>query len=107
MLCDMASAQIKSIVGKITDESGQPAAFASVRIKGTKFGVEADADGNFSIKAKEGDALLISGAGLNEKEVVIDNSSSFAIRVSRKEGSLTEVVVTTALGIQRQAKDLG
>ena len=107
LLCDAASAQIKNITGKITDQSNQPVAFASVRIKGSKAGVSADADGNFSIKAKPGDALTISGTGLAEKEVVLDNSPIVTVKVTRKEGVLAEVVVTTALGVQRQAKELG
>jgi len=102
-----AFAQVKTISGKITDQTGQPAAFGSIRVKGTKTGTSADAEGNFSIKAKQGDILVVSGTGFSEKEVMVDNTSSINIELKRKEGNLTEVVVTTALGVQRQAKDLG
>jgi TonB-linked SusC/RagA family outer membrane protein len=99
-------AQIKVISGKVTDEQGQPVPFATVRIKGIKVGVAADADGNFSIKASEGQSLLISGANITTKEIPVTNSNSYSISVTRSNTSLNEVVVT-ALGIRRQAKELG
>lgn len=102
----LAFAQSKTISGKITDQLGQPVQFASVRIKGTKTGTSADADGNFSIKVEVGKTLVITGAGMTTKEVLIGNESSLAISVSRQQTNMTEVVVT-ALGIKRQPKQLG
>ena len=40
-----ASSQTKSIMGNVTDESGNPVPFASVKIKNTKTGAAADAGG--------------------------------------------------------------
>lgn len=103
----LAFSQAKLITGRITDQSGQAVPFASVHVKGSKLGVAADADGNFSIKAKPGDILTISGTGFAAKDVTIDNSSSaLSVQVTRKESSLTEVVVT-ALGIRKENKALG
>jgi TonB-linked SusC/RagA family outer membrane protein len=102
----LAFAQTKTISGKITDQLGQPVQFASVRIKGTKTGTSADADGNFSIKIDVGKTLIITGAGMTAKEVLIANESPLNIQVSRQQTNMTEVVVT-ALGIKRQPKQLG
>jgi TonB-linked SusC/RagA family outer membrane protein len=99
-------AQTKLTTGRITDQQGQPVPFVTIRIKGSKTGTSADADGNFSIKAKAGDVLIVSGAGLAPKEVSVTGTGAVMVQVSRKESNLTEVVVT-ALGIQRQAKELG
>ncbi|HMH20431.1 MAG TPA: SusC/RagA family TonB-linked outer membrane protein [Puia sp.] len=99
-------AQTKLTTGKITDQQGQPVPFVTIKIKGSKSGTSADAEGNFSIRTKAGDVLIISGAGLAAKEVAVPGSGPVAVQVSRKESNLTEVVVT-ALGIQRQAKELG
>lgn len=101
----LAFAQTKNVSGKITDQLGQPVPFASVRIKASKAGVSAEADGSFSIKAKQGDVLVISGTGVTAKEVTVQGSTVM-IQVTRKESTLSEVVVT-ALGIQKQAKSLG
>src|SRR5580693_9053261 len=86
-------AQTKNVTGRVTDPQGSPVPFASVRIKGTKLGVSADGDGNFLIKAKEGDVLLFSGAGIATKEVVVTNvGNAIIVQVSRKESTLSEVV---------------
>ncbi len=102
----LASAQTKVVSGRVTDPQGQPIPFSSIRIKGTKAGTSADADGNFTIRAKTGDALIISGTGISPKEVRVTDEPLGVIQVSRSAAALTEVVVT-ALGVRRQAKELG
>src|SRR5580692_183522 len=90
-------AQTSLIQGTVTDDQGQPAAFASVQIKGTRRGANADQDGRFMIAAKPGDILVVSGTGFVTKEMTVGSGASVAITVSRKSTSMTEVVVT-ALG---------
>src|SRR5258707_12985027 len=102
----LAFAQTRIVKGKVTDAQGQPIPFSTIRIKGTKFGTSADADGNFSIKAKTGDVLVISGTGITTKETTITDAASLNIQITRSSAALTEVVVT-ALGVQRQSKELG
>jgi TonB-linked SusC/RagA family outer membrane protein len=102
----LAFAQTKVVSGRVTDPQGQPIPFSSVRIKGTKTGTSADADGNFTIRAKTGDALIISGTGISPKEVMVTDGPLLTIQVTRSAANLTEVVVT-ALGVRRQAKELG
>jgi len=99
-------AQTKVVSGKVTDVQGQSIPFSSIRIKNSKVGTSADADGNYSIKAKEGDILIISGTGITNKEITVSNSATNNVKVERNGSSLTEVVVT-ALGVQRQSKELG
>ena len=102
------SAQTKNVTGKVTDQQGQPVPFASVRIKGSKQGVSADADGNFSIKVAKSSTLIVSGSGLTEKEIEVSpNSAAINVQVDRNKGSNLSEVVVTALGVQRQAKELG
>ncbi len=106
MFCLSVFAQTKTTVGRITDQTGQPVPFATISIKGTRTATSADADGNFSIKTKPGEVLLVTGTGLTAKEVSPTGAGMLVVQVSRKESNMTEVVVT-ALGIQRQAKELG
>jgi TonB-linked SusC/RagA family outer membrane protein len=98
-------AQQKTVTGKVTDAQGQPIPFATVRIKGTKVGISADADGNFSIKASPSQTLVISGAGIQLKEVTVGGENHLAIQVSR-QSNLDEVVVTTAMGARRSRNTL-
>ena len=68
--------QTKIVNGKILNQQGQPIAFATVRVKGTKIGAGADAEGNFSIKAKSGETLIVSGTGITNKEVPVAGSGA-------------------------------
>lgn len=53
-------AQRYEVKGMITDSStGEPVAFASVRVEGSMTGASADADGNYSISAPSGEAVLV------------------------------------------------
>src|SRR5579863_3512240 len=98
LFCSLLTfAQTSLIQGRVTDDQGQPAAFASVQIKGTRRGANADQDGRFLIAAKPGDILVVSGTGYVTKEMTVGSGGSIAITVSRKSTSMTEVVVT-ALG---------
>jgi TonB-linked SusC/RagA family outer membrane protein len=102
----LALAQTKEIKGRITDAAGAPVPYTTVRIKGSKAGTSADADGNYAIKARVGDVLVVSGAGVTSREVTIGAAATVDISVARAANNLTEVVVT-ALGIKRESKALG
>jgi TonB-linked SusC/RagA family outer membrane protein len=92
-------AQQKTLSGKVTDAQGQPVPFASIHVKGSRGGVSADADGNFSIKVGPGVTIIVTGVGIAPKEVPVGDQTTLVIEVSRK-GSLDEVVVT-ALGVTK------
>lgn len=49
LMIGVAIAQNTTVNGKVTDESGAPIAGASVLVKGSKTGVNTDAQGNFTI----------------------------------------------------------
>jgi len=95
------------ISGTVRDQNGDPIPFATVSIKGSKISVAADANANFTIPAKSGDVLIVSAVGIEKTEVTVGNDAVLAVTVTRAAGSITDVVVTTALGVQRQAKSLG
>src|SRR5580692_2712656 len=89
LLCSLWTfAQTRLVQGKVTDDQGQPAAFASVQIKGTRRGVNADQDGRFTIAAKAGDVLVISGTGFASREMTVGAESTINITVSRKSASM-------------------
>jgi TonB-linked SusC/RagA family outer membrane protein len=100
----LASAQTKVVSGRITDSKGQPIPFSTVRIKGTKAGTSADADGNFTLHANIGDVLIISGTGITSKNVEVTDVPLIHIEVERNVPALTEVVVTALGQTQSKAK---
>ena len=102
----VVSAQSRVISGKITDATGLQVPYSSVKIQGSKQGVSADADGNYSIKASTGQTIIVTGTGHNPKEQVVGISNVIDFVVTRKDANLTEVTVT-ALGIVKSNKALG
>jgi TonB-linked SusC/RagA family outer membrane protein len=102
----LAFGQNRTITGSVIDENGAPLPGVSVLLKGTQTGVSADNNGQFRILAKTGDVLMLSGAGLELTEATVGAGSTITITVKRIIIAGTEVVVT-ALGVQRQPKELG
>ena len=100
-------AQGRVITGRVTDTAGTPIPFANVQIKGTKTTTSADAEGKFTIKASTGNTLIISSSGLVRQEIRIGGEGELMVRMVPSTQNLSEVVVTTALGIKRQARELG
>ena len=104
MLCGvLASAQTRVVSGTVTDKDGASVPFASVKIKGTKVGAQADALGTYTIKVKDGDVLEISAANFKSIDVKVGNQAVISTSLE-KTGNLTEVVVTSAFGIKRTAR---
>ena len=106
LIGSLAFSQTKVITGKVTDQAGQPVPFATIRVKGTKLGTSADAEGNFTIKAESSQTLIISGTGITAKEVPVGESTALTVQVQHQATSLSEVVVTS-LGIKKEARAVG
>jgi len=95
------------ITGRILSNVDQTAIpGASVALKGSKAGTSTGVDGTFSIRAKEGDVLVVTGIGITRQEFTVGNSNSIVINVFQSTKNLNEVVVT-ATGIRKEAKRLG
>src|SRR5580692_1479400 len=91
LICVSASAQVRQIKGRVTDSLKLPVPFASITLKGLKTGVSSDADGNFTIKAMDGQTLLVTGTGIAPQEVRIGTESYYVIQVSHRSTNLSEV----------------
>ncbi|HXB31120.1 MAG TPA: carboxypeptidase-like regulatory domain-containing protein, partial [Puia sp.] len=102
----LAFSQSKIITGRVTDQAGQPVPFATIRLKGTKIGTSADAEGNFTIRAESSQTLIISGTGITSKEAPVGDGTALVIQVQHQATSLSEVVVTS-LGIKKEARAVG
>ena len=98
-------AQNTTVTGKVTDATGNPLPRASIKEKGTKNGTIANDLGVFSITVPPGAKLIISATGHEVKEVNAEND--LTVQLAFATGELTEVVVTTALGVKREKKALG
>ena len=100
-------AQTRTVTGSVIDETGAAVPFASVTERGTTNGTSADANGIFSINARTGSVLVVSATGFATQETTVGSGPTVRVELLRGEGQVIDEVVVTALGIQRQAKELG
>ena len=105
LLCTLAFGQTRTVTGTVRDDKGDPIPFATVTEVGTNNATQADANGNYTISVREGARLAISASG--HRATTINASGNANIALVRAEENLSEVVVTTALGVRRQPRELG
>jgi hypothetical protein len=89
------------IYGKVTDREGAPLLGASIKIKGTRIGVYADASGQFRLKVPKKGVIVISSVGYESIEIRISETSSYSVKLSPAVSELNDVVVT-GYGIARK-----
>ena len=101
-------AQSRQVSGKVVDETSSPVAGASVLLKGSASGTNTGGDGSFSLSIPTGNQILIiSSIGFKTQEVgVTAATSQLAVKLLPDVKSLGEVVVT-ALGVQRNTRNVG
>ena len=98
-------AQTRTVSGVIKNDKGEAVPFATVTEMGTQNAVKADANGNFKISIKEKGQLSVSATGFTGKVISVAGNNTTVI-LATSEGQMQEVVVT-ALGIQKQPRQLG
>jgi TonB-linked SusC/RagA family outer membrane protein len=95
-------AQEKTVTGVVSDEKG-PIPGANIVVKGaTSRSTQTDVDGKYSIKAKQGEVLLVSFIGYNDSSITVGAANNYNVKLSGESVQLNEIVVTTALGIQKR-----
>src|SRR5690606_2730431 len=104
---DIASMVLRQeIRGTVLDENGEPLIGVSILEKGTNNGTVTDLDGQFTIEVKDANSVLVfSYVGYERQEITVNNQSE--INVSMVADNTLEQVVVTALGIERDKRDLG
>jgi TonB-linked outer membrane protein, SusC/RagA family len=95
------------IKGRVAAADGTPLAGASVIIKGTSKGTTTGVNGDFTLNAESSDILVISYIGYETQEISVGSSTSITISMAASKIALNDVIVTTALGFQKKAKNLG
>ncbi len=90
-----------AITGKVTDPQDEPLIGATVIVKGTQTGVSTDFDGNYSIKAAQGQTLVVSYVGYKTKEVPVKGSTVNVV-LNDDQTILDEVVVVGYGSMQRK-----
>lgn len=101
----VAFGQNITVKGTVLDENNDPVMGATVRLKNdaTK-GAITDMDGRFTLQAKTGEIILVTYVGYKDQEVKA--APTLTVTLVPNDKLLDEVVVT-ALGLERQKRDLG
>ncbi len=81
------------IKGKVVDSSGEALIGATVKVKGTKSGAVTDLDGNFNLRCKAGETLVVSYIGFTAKEVAAKNNMEIVL-----EDDATMIEETVVIG---------
>ena len=104
LVAGFAVAQTRTISGNVTDEAGDPAVAATVRVTGSNVGTVTDIDGNFTLDVpSDAETLTISYIGMEPRVVAI--SDNMTVSLIQSDNVLDDVVVT-ALGITRDERSL-
>ena len=91
----------RKIDGLVADDNGQPVVGATVHVKGSKYSVETNEKGVYSIQVMPGAQLEVSSIGFNTEEVTFKGNSPLDIRMHPGTNVLNEVVF---IGYQKMRK---
>lgn len=86
-------AQEKTITGSVTDQNEVPLPGVSVIILGTSTGTQTDFDGNYAIRASEGQVLQFSYLGQRTVQRTVGAADVINIQMEEDAEALQEVVV--------------
>ena len=92
--------QQKTIKGTIIDEAGIPVIGVNILVAGTTRGTQTDFDGNYSIRANEGEFLEFSYVGMESQRIKVGEQSTINLTLKEDAAGLDEVVVV-AFGEQK------
>jgi TonB-linked SusC/RagA family outer membrane protein len=96
-----ALAQDKTVRGKVVSATGGTVTGATVSVKGSTAATMTDGKGEFSIRAANGDVLIISSVGYTSQEVSVGDKEHIEIQMTPSAEEIGEVVVV-GYGTQRK-----
>lgn len=92
----------KEVTGVVIDEMSIPMIGVQIQVKGTTTGVVTGIDGDFTLKCKPGDVLILSYVGYKTIEHPYKGEKVLSIKMSPEMENLDEVVV---IGYGKQKKN--
>jgi len=108
MLCiTQVFAQNRTVTGTVTaKEDGLPLPGVTVKVKGTTQGTQTNTAGKYSLSVPSGATLVFSFIGYDNYQVTPTGTTA-NVQLTLASTQIGEVVVTGALGIKTQARQLG
>ncbi len=108
LIANLLLAQSITVTGTVKDAGTEtPLIGVNVLEKGGAGGTVTDTDGTYTIRLSDSDAVLtFTYVGYEENAIAVNGRKSIDVMLSESSSLLNEVVVT-ALGLERETKDLG
>ncbi|MDF9830547.1 TonB-dependent receptor [Parabacteroides sp. PF5-6] len=94
-LCTLvsASAQTRTVTGRVLDSQNEPLIGVSIQVKGTTTGNVTDFDGNYTISVGPNATLIFSYVGYKAQEIAVGNQTRVMVTMLEDSEMLDEVVV--------------
>ena len=86
----------QTVSGTVTDENNQPLPGATIVVQGTNTGTTSDFDGNYQIRARQGQTIVFSYVGYATQNVAVNNATH---NVSLQADNTLDEVVVTGTGV--------
>ena len=104
LLCSLSGfAQEVTIKGTVTSKSdGEPILGVNILVQGTQKGTSTDFDGNYQIKANQGDVIQFSYLGFVSQNVTYSNQTTIDVQLAEDDNSLDEIIVV-GYGTQKKS----
>ena len=98
-----ASAQNRTISGKVVDASGDPVIGAAVTVVGnSRIGAATDINGAFTLNVPAGANIAVESIGYKSQTFAIGNQTNFSI-VLEEDTEMLEETVVIGYGVQRKS----
>ncbi|MBP5336653.1 MAG: TonB-dependent receptor [Bacteroidales bacterium] len=98
-----ASAQNRTISGKIVDTGGEPVIGAAVTVVGnSRIGAASDLDGNFTLSVPAGSSISVESIGYKPQTIAVGDRTTFNI-VLEEDNEMLEETVVIGYGVQRKS----
>lgn len=94
--------QVVTVVGTVSDESGNPLPGANVFVKGTMRGVSTDVNGKYQIQVTSSETLVFTYIGYITQEIEVGSRTQIDVRLAEDLLNIDEVVVV-GYGVMRKS----
>ena len=94
LMCSFTIHGQQQVTGKVTSNEGEPLPGVNIIVQGTSMGTISDADGNYTIKVPNGDAVLVySFIGYVNETITVGSQTVIDVKLIPDLKTLDEVVV--------------
>ncbi len=109
VLLQAKNKDIYKIKGKVTEEhTGEPIVGVNIIVQELNIGTITDVNGNYiiSIPDAKGKVLVFSFVGMKSKEVIIGDSTTINVKLSKNYNLIDDVVVIGAYGVNQKKSEM-